>query len=50
MPTDHPDSLPRRHPQAKEQGSQVNVVIDKEDVLARLGDLLKKQDLSRYVL
>lgn len=36
--------------QAKESGSQVNVVIDKEDVLTKIGDLLKKQDLSRYVL
>jgi hypothetical protein len=64
--------------QAKESGSRVTVVIDKEDVLAKLGacccclpalcipyerkvlltclclcfagDLLKKQDLSRYVL
>ncbi|EFN57346.1 hypothetical protein CHLNCDRAFT_56057 [Chlorella variabilis] len=35
---------------AKESGSQVNVVIDKEDVLTKIGDLLKKQDLSRYVL
>lgn len=36
--------------QAKESASQVNIVIDKEDVLERIGDLLKKQDLSRYVL
>lgn len=36
--------------QAKESGSQVNIVIDKEDVLTKIGDLLKKQDLSRYVL
>lgn len=36
--------------QAKESGSQVNVVIDKEQVLEKIGDLLKKQDLSRYVL
>ena len=36
--------------QAKESGNQVNVVIDKEDVLAKIGDLLKRQDLSRYVL
>ncbi|KAL4448003.1 hypothetical protein ABPG75_005222 [Micractinium tetrahymenae] len=35
---------------AKASGSQVTVVIDKEDVLAKIGDLLKKQDLSRYVL
>ncbi|KAI3438396.1 hypothetical protein D9Q98_000828 [Chlorella vulgaris] len=35
---------------AKESGSQVNIVIDKEDVLTKIGDLLKKQDLSRYVL
>ena len=36
--------------QAKESGSQVNIVIDREDVLAKLQDLLKRQDLSRYVL
>ncbi|KAI7835952.1 hypothetical protein COHA_010151 [Chlorella ohadii] len=35
---------------AKQQDSQYNVVIDKEDVLTKIGDLLKKQDLSRYVL
>lgn len=29
--------------QAKASGSQVTVVIDKEDVLAKIGDLLKKQ-------
>jgi ATP-dependent protease HslVU (ClpYQ) ATPase subunit len=33
-----------------ESGSQVNIVIDREDVLAKLQDLLKCQDLSRYVL
>lgn len=37
-------------PQAKDSGAPVVVVVDKEDVLAKLGDLLKKQDLSRYVL
>lgn len=34
----------------KDSGAPVNVVIDKEDVNAKLGDLLKKKDLSRYVL
>jgi ATP-dependent HslUV protease ATP-binding subunit HslU len=29
---------------------KVTVVIDKEDVVEKIGDLLKKQDLSRYVL
>ena len=36
--------------QAKESGSEVEVVIDKEDVITKIGDLLKRQDLSRYVL
>lgn len=35
---------------ARESGAQVNVVIDKEDVIEKIGDLLKKQDLSKYVL
>lgn len=35
---------------AKDSGAPVNVVIDKEDVHGKLSDLLKKQDLSRYVL
>jgi len=47
-------ACPTLHPgpalQAKESGSQVNVVIDKEDVLHKLGDLLQRQDLSKYVL
>ena len=37
-------------PQAHESGSRVGIVIDKEQIIAKLGDLLKKQDLSRYVL
>ena len=36
--------------QAKESGSRVIVVVDKEQVQEKLGDLLKKQDLSKYVL
>lgn len=31
-------------------GGKVTVVIDKEDVVEKIGDLLKKQDLSKYVL
>ncbi len=29
---------------------KITVVIDKEDVVEKIGDLLKKQDLSKYVL
>lgn len=35
---------------ASEAGSQFNVVIDKEDISTTLGDLLKKRDLSKYIL
>lgn len=31
-------------------GERVSWVVDKEDVLQKIGDLLKKQDLSKYVL
>jgi ATP-dependent HslUV protease ATP-binding subunit HslU len=35
---------------ARETGAPVTVVVDKEDVATKIGDLLKKQDLSKYVL
>lgn len=35
---------------SRETGAPVNVVIDREDVLKKIEDLLKKQDLSKYVL
>ena len=35
---------------ARESGSPVTIVIDKEDVEAKIGELLKSQDLRKYVL
>ena len=35
---------------SRENGAKLTVVVDKEDVLEKIGDLLKKQDLSKYVL
>jgi ATP-dependent protease HslVU (ClpYQ) ATPase subunit len=37
--------------EVREQGgSTCQYVVDKEHVLERLGDLLQRQDLSRYIL
>ena len=36
--------------QALESGGSHSVVIDKSDVVERVSELLKKQDLSKYVL
>lgn len=33
-----------------EDGVSATIVVDKEDVRAKIEDLLKKQDLSKYVL
>lgn len=35
---------------ARETGAPVTVVVDKEDVVRKIDDLLKRQDLSKYVL
>ena len=36
--------------QAREAGGTLKVEISKQDVLDRVAELLKKQDLSKYVL
>lgn len=41
--------VPMTFLQAAESG-RASIVVDKEDVLTKIGDLLKKQDLSKYVL
>lgn len=44
-------SAPELAAQAQARGQDMyQVVIDKEEVLSKMGDLLKKQDLSKYVL
>ena len=35
---------------ARGGGGAATVVVDKEDVARKVGDLLKKQDLSRFIL
>ena len=44
-------AAPERAQEARRSGKEFyQYVVDKEDVVARVGDLLKKVDLSKYIL
>ena len=44
-------TLPVQAKEARANGQQgYQFIVDKDDVATRVGDLLKRQDLSKYVL